>query len=121
MEVMIDGVRYVPMPEPPTGKRLTDALELRFDSDAGEQLTVRDYLRELLQTLWMEGEGFSGKRPFGNSGWAWELYGPLVRDGFIEGAGNGLDEYVDMTPDQERAAHDYVNRLIAAAFVQHEA
>jgi hypothetical protein len=73
---------------------LEEALDIRFDSDAGNNLTIRDYLRILLETLWDEGEGFSGKRPFGNSGWEYELYRPLVKHGFVRGT---LDEdgYID--------------------------
>ena len=48
--------------------------------------TVRGYLIELLATLWREQEGFSGKRPFGNSGWEYDLYAPLLKAGFIAGA-----------------------------------
>lgn len=56
--------------------------------------TVRDYLIELLARLWIEEEGFSAKRPFGNSGWAYEVYTPLIAAGLIDGT---LDEdgYVD--------------------------
>ncbi|MDE2467956.1 MAG: hypothetical protein KGL35_04255, partial [Bradyrhizobium sp.] len=76
--------------------KLTDALDLKFDSDAGDGLTIRGYLRELLLTLWSEEEGFSGKRPFGNSGWQSDLYAPLVRAGLISGSfdeDGWLDEY----------------------------
>lgn len=54
------------------------------DNDAGAD-TIRGYLIALLATLWVEGEGFGGKRPFGNSGWEYELYYPLVKHGFIPG------------------------------------
>lgn len=53
-------------------------------NDAGAS-TVRDYLVSLLAALWREGEWFGGKRPFGNSGWSWELYKPLVKAGVIPG------------------------------------
>jgi hypothetical protein len=66
-------------------RAVSDALDIRFDSDAGDDLTIRGYLRELLTTLWSEGEGFSGKRPFGNSGWSGDLFKPLVQHGFING------------------------------------
>lgn len=49
------------------------------DNDAGAA-TVREYLQALLLVLWMEEEGFSGKRPFGNSGWQGELENAL-KDG----------------------------------------
>lgn len=54
------------------------------ENDAGAA-TVRDYLKALLSTLWDDGEGFSGKRPFGNSGWESELYAALVSAGAVEG------------------------------------
>lgn len=113
MDVNIDGVRYVPEPEQPKDKGLLAALEVRFSSDAGYDLTVREYLRTLLMTMWEEGEGFSGKRPFGNSGWEYDLYKPLIAGGFIPGK---LDEdgYVDTF--DEKVAGPYVCDLILAAF-----
>ena len=57
--------------------------------DFDEPLTIREYLKELLLTLWVEGEGFSGKRPFGNSGWQYDLYKALIIAGAVEGK---LDE-----------------------------
>lgn len=47
--------------------------------------TVGDYLKELLITILHEQEGFSGKRPFGNSGWIHELAFPLVKAKLVEG------------------------------------
>lgn len=44
--------------------------------------TIRDYLKALVATVWIEGEGFSGKRPFGNSGWQSTLYDTLIYYGF---------------------------------------
>jgi len=116
MQVVIDGVLYVPAPQVPTGKTHADALEVRFDSDAGDQITVRQYLHQLLRTLWDEQEGFSGKRPFGNSSWDHDLYGPLAKAGFIDMG--PLDEYgkpYDWTGEQANAAHAYVHDLIAVA------
>ena len=46
--------------------------------------TVREYLKMLLERLWEEGEGFSGKRPFGNSGWEYDLYAALEEKGVTE-------------------------------------
>ena len=66
MNVEINGVKYVP--EPP--KVDVGALSVEFYcEDLDETLTVKDYLKTLLHTLWDEEDGFSGKRPFGNSGW----------------------------------------------------
>lgn len=113
MEVVINGVKYVPVPDVPTDKGLLAALEIRFNSDAGDNLTVRDYLRTLLETLWSQGEGFSGKRPFGNSGWEYDLYTPLVRGGFIAGT---LDNHGYIDDIDKHGAEAYVLKLITAAF-----
>jgi hypothetical protein len=103
------------MPDVPTDKGLEAALEVRFDSDAGDQLTVRDYLCELLMRLWKEGDSFNARYPFGNSGWEYEVYKPLVKAGFIAGE---LDEFGDLlvTGFDPKAAHSFVRKLILIAF-----
>lgn len=113
MQVIIDGVEYVPSPPVSELKGIAEALEIRFDSDAGDNLTIRDYLYILLRNLWDEQEGFNGKRPFGNSGWDFELYKPLIAGGFISGS---LDEegYIEDYSRQE--AHKYVQDLVTACF-----
>ena len=94
-------------------ERYLEALEVRFDSDAGDNITVRDYFRILLSTLWSEKEGFSGKRPFGNSSWEYELYEPLVKGGFIPGT---LDEDGILFDVDYKFANQYVQQLIMVAF-----
>lgn len=111
MKVVIDDTQYVPIPEPKTDKSLLAALDVRFDSDAGDDLTVRDYLRTLLTTLWEEGEGFNGKRPFGNSGWEYDLYSPLIAAGFITGT---LDEDGGVDDYDKTQAYTFVNDCILA-------
>ena len=68
-------------------------LDLPLDDNDAGAATVRDYLIALLRHLWEGGEDFI-KRPFGNSGWQYEIYGPMVAAGLINGS---LDEdgYVD--------------------------
>lgn len=63
-----------------------DALSLKMPSNDADAETVRDYLKALLTHLWEEGEGFSGKRPFGNSGWEYDLYGALEQSGITDRA-----------------------------------
>lgn len=70
-------------------KEAAAALDLKFNSNDLGKTTVRLYLKELLKTLLNEGESFSGKRPFGNSGWEWDLAGPLIKAGILKGE---LDE-----------------------------
>jgi len=60
-------------------------LNLKTLEGQDDELTIREYLVALLTQLWADGEGFSGKRPFGDSGWEYELYTPLVKHGFIKG------------------------------------
>ena len=67
-----------------------NVLELKFKSgDLGKKVTVRQFFFELMKTLWIEQEGFSGKRPFGNSGWDGDLISCLVKNKLIKGK---LDE-----------------------------
>lgn len=70
--------------------------------------TVGDYLSCLLKTLWEEGEGFSGKRPFGNSGWEYEIYTALAAKGLC---GGKLDDFGDI----EKLDFGEANRLIFKA------
>lgn len=87
MNVIIDGVRFVKAPAPCENPGLLDAIG-SFE-DAGGDMTIREYLGALLKELWNKGEGFSGKRPFGNSGWEWDIYRVLIRENAVNGT---LDE-----------------------------
>lgn len=93
------------------------ALDLPFDFDDYPTTTIRDYFKGLLTCLWQEGEGFSGKRPFGNSGWEHDLAFPLVKAGCITGTivvdeDNPDDSYVE---DFDTQAYDkFVNAMISA-------
>ncbi len=79
------------------------------DNDAGAA-TIGDYLVALLGEVWASGEGFSGKRPFGNSGWEHDLYLPLVRAGLVRG--EIVDGYLE---DYDRlAARALITRAIRA-------
>jgi hypothetical protein len=120
MELRVDGVLYVPQAEAPLGGTYVDALNLRMPEgcDAGANITVRDYLFELLDAVWDEGESFSGKRPFGNSDWEYDLYVPLVQAGFIEGKldADGYIDELNFQPSVRAKAHKYVRELIKYAF-----
>lgn len=79
----------------------TDAqvLALPMRQPNGGPGTVRSYLLTLLETVWREGEMFNGKRPFGNSGWQYDLYLPLIQARLVAGK---LDEdgYIDSVDDR---------------------
>ena len=69
-------------------------LDLLMQKNDAEALTIRGYLKALLKELWVEQECFSGKRPFGNSGWTAELEMALVNANRIRGKINS-DGYLD--------------------------
>jgi len=102
MKVIINDVEYVPLVDVPKDGGHLAALEVRFDSDAGKNLSVRDYLHKLLWTLLNKGEDFSGKRPYGNSGWDRDLYVPLIAAGFIRGELTE-DGYIEDVDDEQAA------------------
>ncbi|MFE2994179.1 hypothetical protein ACFXG4_04095 [Nocardia sp. NPDC059246] len=80
------------------------------DNDADAE-TIRGYLLALLRQLWEHGEAFGGKRPFGNSGWEYELYEPLARAGLIE-ATFDEDGYFDTCDNH--AGHELIAQAITA-------
>ena len=70
-----------------TGKMVLSVPMLPNDAEAK---TVREYLVALARTVWEEGEGFSGKRPFGNSGWEHEVYNSLEAFGLPSEMGHEM-------------------------------
>lgn len=73
-----------------------EILELKFFSnDLDVELTIKEYLKKLLYKVWEEAECFSGKRPFGNSGWQYEMAKCLIVKKVISGELDEDDEYVE--------------------------
>lgn len=62
-----------------------EILALPMQDNDADAATIKDYLKALLSELWREQEGFSGKRPFGNSDWTKDLVLPLVKANVING------------------------------------
>jgi len=93
-----------------------DLLNLPLPANDSGASTVRGYLIALLAELWHEEEGFSGKRPFGNSNWQYEIYVPMAAAGFIEGVGVDEDGELDYdTWEEWRARRKQADVLILAA------
>lgn len=79
-------------------------------NDSGAK-TIGGYLRALLKELWAEGEGFSGKRPFGNSGWEYDLYKALIQAKAIRGE---FDSCGDIGDFDQAAANKLIFKAIEA-------
>ena len=75
---------------------------------------IRGYLKALLVELWREGEGFSGKRPFGNSGWKYDLLNALVEAGAVKGTVTEEDGYREVEHEDDDAARSMISQAIAA-------
>ncbi len=79
---------------------MTNILDVPLRGNDADAETIGEYLGLLLCRVWDEEQGFSGKRPWGNSGWQYVVYVALAEAGFIEGERDvydegGPDEYVD--------------------------
>lgn len=70
--------------------KLEEILNLKFYSkDLDKELTIKDFFKKLLVTLFKEKEMFDSKRPFGNSDWDDDLIVCLIKNNIIHGK---LDE-----------------------------
>lgn len=83
------------------------------ENDSGAD-TIRGYLKALLLTLWYEGEGFSGKRPFGNSGWEYDLALALVKGGFVKGSIHSYSDSDEVYEDLD----DYDSKQLSKVIIQ---
>jgi hypothetical protein len=88
-----------------------EVLALPMQPNDAEAATVKDYLKTLLLELWNREESFSGKRPFGNSGWQSDVNSALVVGGAVAGT-IGEDGYGE--PTGPNAARAVVLAAIAA-------
>jgi len=80
------------------------------DADAA---TIREYLIKLLEGMWKEREDFNGKRPFGNSGWHYDLYKALGQNDLIQvtfDEDGFLEDFV--TDDEQRRADALIGNAI---------
>lgn len=88
-------------------------MEDRNDANAS---TVGEFLGELLYALWEENEGFSGKRPLGNSDWQWQVYVALVKSGFVSGTFDEDGYLEDFPYDEEEKANKLILQAIRFAY-----
>lgn len=87
-------------------------LDLPMEENDADAKTLREYFHKLLTTLIEEKEGFSGKRPFGNSDWCYEIATPLVKHGAISGRISDDDELISYdTVEFDNAWRAMLNNL----------
>lgn len=87
-----------------------EVLLLPVDGNDAGAITIGGYLQARLRGLWREKEGFSGKRPFGNSGWAHDLYVPIIAAGAATGSLDS-DGYVVDRGNADQVIFDAINAL----------
>lgn len=86
MIVLIDGIEYVQKRFDYDTSKLSKALDTYIFSDASNSIiTIREHLYELFSDLFHQGEFFNSTRPWGNSGWQFDVYTALIREGILPG------------------------------------
>lgn len=91
-----------------------EILDLPMEENDAGAATIRDYLKALLRVLWREGESFGGKRPFGNSGWEWELYKTLAANCVIDVLFDDYGDMEEISDVEERKANTLIFDAIEA-------
>lgn len=103
------------------GKKMNEILNIPMQNNSANAATIKDYLKKLLLAAWEEGESFSGKRPFGTSGWENELYTTLVVAGKVEGEFDycvvydnlgGFEEVPELISVNEEQANQLIKECI---------
>lgn len=92
---------------------MTNILDLEIEENDADAKTIREYLKTLLITVWEKEESFSGKRPFGNSGWKYDIYRTLATHKIIEAEAD-IDEDGDIV-DIQRSEYSKADQLISEA------
>lgn len=97
-------------------ERLKLAMDYRFEDDDSGAASFKAYFKTLLIALWQQGEGFSGKRPFGNSDWQHNIYKHLVASGAVKGVID--DEGHLQSFDKLRADSVIYKLIVSLAFLR---
>ena len=90
-------------------------LKIPMGENDAEANTVGEYLMALLQlllTLWQEAERFSGKRPFGNSGWEYELHYALAEAGVIKATFYEEEDWKELDEYDEKEANAIIQKAL---------
>lgn len=81
-----------------------EILNLPMGRNDAKAETIKGYLGALLRGVWEEEESFSGKRPFGNSGWQQEVVAALAKGGAIKATLDADGYLQDYDEDEAQAA-----------------
>gem|GEM_PF-999504 len=93
-----------------------EILKLPMDKNDSGETTIGDYLKALLLGVWEKGEKFNGKRPFGNSGWEYDIYRPLIQAGLVKGFFDEHGYIEEFSEVEEKKAKDIIIRVIEDIF-----
>jgi hypothetical protein len=80
-----------------------------YSRELGGQVTIGKFLIELLTKLWSKKDQFSGKRPFGNSFWEYDLYIALIDNNIVKGR---IDEWDDVESFDQSSADKIILDII---------
>lgn len=80
-----------------------DVLAVRMQENGADANTIKDYLLGLLSMFWDEKDNFSSKKPFGSSGWHYDLYAALIHAGLIDGEFDEDDLIAEVDTDAGNA------------------
>lgn len=81
--------------------------------DLGSEISMRYFFERLFCDLWKKEANFDSKRPWGNSGWKWDIYVTLIKHNVIPGK---LDEYGYVEEVDSKSASDFVENEILYPF-----
>ena len=93
-----------------------DILKLPMQENGAKAKTIGEYLITLSQQVWSKGERFSGKRPFGNSGWEHELYLALAEAKLVGCQIYTYDDYVECHNINVETGNMLINKAYEALF-----
>lgn len=86
-------------------------LDVELPKNDSGATTICGFLSRLLEQVWTLDEEFSGKRPFGSSGWRFVVYRALIEQKLIAGT---FDEYGGIEEFDMAAADQLILSAIKA-------
>lgn len=112
-ESYTEGVYIEPLEQDIEAHQL---LHLPLGDNDAQAATVGEYLGLLLSTLWLQADGFSAKRPFGNSDWQYVVYMAMVKAGLATGVVYEEDGFEYLDEIDEIAADEIILQAIRLAY-----